>query len=81
MAKVLTTSIAAVTLLASAKRTSSANPQGFTRSPLNADQLIEQRRPDIGRDRPVNERMTTELFGLGLTAIFAGLLILNAISF
>ncbi|MFY9684881.1 MAG: hypothetical protein WAJ88_03705 [Pseudolabrys sp.] len=43
MAKVLTTSIAAVTLLAGASAPSSANPLGFAGSFLHADQLIEQR--------------------------------------
>jgi lipoprotein-anchoring transpeptidase ErfK/SrfK len=46
MIKVLTTSIAAVTLLAGANAPSSANPLGFAGSFLNADQLIEQSLPD-----------------------------------
>jgi hypothetical protein len=29
----------------------------------------------------MDERMTTEVFGLSLTAVFLGLLILNAISY
>ena len=29
----------------------------------------------------MDERMTTEVFGLSLTAVFVGLLILNAISY
>jgi hypothetical protein len=32
-------------------------------------------------DRAMGERMTAEVFGLSLTAIFVGVLILNAISY
>jgi hypothetical protein len=35
----------------------------------------------LERDRPMNERMTTELFGLSLAVVFVCLLALNAISF
>jgi hypothetical protein len=31
--------------------------------------------------RTMDERMTAEVFGLSLTAVFVGLLILNAISY
>ena len=33
------------------------------------------------KEMPMSERMITELFGICLTAIFVGLLVLNAISF
>jgi hypothetical protein len=35
----------------------------------------------IGKDSPVRERVTTELFGISLAVVFVSLLILNAISF
>lgn len=69
-----------------------ADPLRFTGSLPNADPLIEQSLPHTGSANPQNsakslsalrhrERVTTELFGLWLAAVFAGLLILNAISF
>jgi len=89
---VLTFTIPAVTLSAAATLPSSAGPPGFAGSHLDADLLIEQSLPNPGTANTQNstkfpsvprrhERVTTELFGIWLTAIFVGLLILNAISF
>ena len=37
--------------------------------------------PGRGSDVMTSERATTEVFGLSLTAVFVGLLILNALTF
>jgi hypothetical protein len=48
---------------------------------LKAHVSAREGRQQTEKDRPMNERMTTELFGLSLTAVFVCLLALNAISF
>ena len=58
--------------------------------PTTRPQLVERASSEGSRssrggvnrkDRAMGERMTTELFGLSLTALFVCLLVLNALSF